>query len=135
MTIGKTERHVSAHAQRNLGARRNETDIAAEKFLEMLIWMRDVFLQDAAMLMDHMHEHPLYAHPLLQQPEFLAFKQQVQDECRRAAQEENLLHGFTVRGCGQRRVVGGGQGAVVWCGVGSGTIGSRHATHGLTSYL
>lgn len=51
---------------------------AAGAFLELLCWLREVLLQDAAFLIQLYPDHPLFKHPIFSSPEFLTFTAEVQ---------------------------------------------------------
>ena len=68
--------------QRNLDPElREQQDIAAQKFLQLLMCLKDVFLQDLALLIDLQPHVPLWTDDAIKQilthPKWAAFKAQV----------------------------------------------------------
>lgn len=63
---------------------------AAGAFLELLCWLREVLLQDAAFLIQLYPDHPLFKHPIFSSREFLGFASEV-----RAASEELHRDSYT----------------------------------------
>lgn len=54
-------------------------DLAATSFLEMLIRLRTVLIQDVACMRHLCPTHPLFNHPLFASSAFLAYEEQMQD--------------------------------------------------------
>lgn len=62
-----------------LDAKRCEQTIAAGGFLELLLYLRKVILQDAIFMQDLFPNHPMWQHPVFQSTEFLAFKNEARE--------------------------------------------------------
>lgn len=69
--------------QRNLNAKVSERDIAAQRFLELLIELRAVILQDVAVLqnMEKYHGHPIIYHSIFEGTAWEEFREAVHDAC------------------------------------------------------
>lgn len=65
--------------QRNLHAKKEDRDIAAENFARMLLEGREVLCQDAAMLQDKYPNHPVYGHKLFSGRDWEEWKKHVHD--------------------------------------------------------
>ena len=82
-------------SQRNLD-RGQQQDIAAQKFLQMVVWMRAVVLQDLALLVDLQPDVPLWGteplRAILEHPQWARFKQTVQ--VTHAHRGEDDVHDF-----------------------------------------
>jgi hypothetical protein len=64
-----------------------EPNKAAGAFLELLAWLRVVFLQDAVFLQKHYPQHPIFSDPVFHSQEFAAFALQTEDACRIAEED------------------------------------------------
>lgn len=53
-------------------------DMATSAVLELLEWLRDVFLQDAVFIIQQFPQHPMFAHPLFTSPDWVDFAGKVQ---------------------------------------------------------
>lgn len=58
-----------------------QQDKAAGAFLELLAWLREVVLQDAAFLKPLFPNHPIFRDPLFRDPEFEQYAARVRDIC------------------------------------------------------
>lgn len=68
--------------ERNSNGTPDERDISAQAFLETLIWLREVFLQDHVFIQDNYSTLPVFQHPVFRSPLWLQFKTEVQLKCR-----------------------------------------------------
>jgi hypothetical protein len=55
----------------------DDCDIAGKQFLELLAWLRDIFLQDAAILQHQFPLFPLWQHPIFCSPDWRSFADRV----------------------------------------------------------
>lgn len=82
-------RMAHTHPERSLT--RVEPNKAAGAFLELLDWLREVFLQDSAYLIQEFPTHPIWQDPLFASAEYLTFASNV-----RATAEVAIVDSYTV---------------------------------------
>lgn len=63
---------------------------AAGAFLELLAWLREVVLQDAAVIISLFPSHPLFQDPVFSTPEFGMFRHQVLAACQTAHKDTHI---------------------------------------------
>ena len=81
----------------NLGNRKELSDMSAQGFLEALVWLKCVFLQDMALLQRLHPSLPIFTHPVFLLPEWAPFAQEVLKVDATAANEvgvESLVFHF-----------------------------------------
>lgn len=66
-----------------------QQDKAAGAFLELLAWLREVVLQDAAFLKPLFPNHPIFRDPLFRDPEFEQYAARVRDICSQAHEDSH----------------------------------------------
>jgi hypothetical protein len=79
---------------RNLNSPASQRDIAAQRFLELLIELRAVLLQDVALLQrtDRYHDHPIIYHAIFDGPEWEEFAQAVAEMCSAPEQPPEFVN-------------------------------------------
>jgi len=64
-----------------------QPNLAAGAFIELLLWLRKVLLQDAVFMREEFPPHPIFRHPLFSQPAFEAFATAVRGACAEAHED------------------------------------------------
>jgi hypothetical protein len=70
--------HISPHTAKR-GAQANK---AAYYVIQLLVWLRDVLLQDAPFLQLEFPDHPIWLHPVFSQPSYLRWAQNTRDSAK-----------------------------------------------------